>query len=486
MKTSPASGVKILETLMAMSSDEMMSFAEFAVSKYFTGERSHSRLLKILKSYHAGKFKVTSDVSLIEKLSAELQMSRKSLRSRLSELHAILEKYLINEFVFNAPGMPDMLLSKAYYERGKWNYSLHSAKRNVLKLSDSYLDRDILGKYAESKRMVKLASFQSGRYSDYQESRSAVSVLRLSAYLIGLFADSLEFHQQLHAGMERAKFNPDDILDSMETKALLSLIKSYNSDVYGFTMIFYSLHNAFRDLSDTESFLQAVNFKNSLSHKLGKEETENLNFLMITFCINQITEGRSEYYRIVFSIIKDKLESGFDSELRLMNYPINNFRDYVLIGLKVKEYEWVRKFVEHYSSLIPEKYRDVDAVVATSHLLQSEGRFEEALKKISTVRKRIYLHYIDAAHIKLRAFYELGRSSDFHEELHRFNLYIRNHTEIPHNMRKRLNQQIKDLRLLQRFSEGKISQKDLGFKLRNRDLAGDNSWVTDKLLDIVN
>ncbi len=55
------------------------------------------------------------------------------------------------------------------------------------------------------------------------------------------------------------------------------------------------------------------------------------------------------FYYEVLEIVNEKLSSGYFEELKENNLPVNNFRDYVIIGLRVGNLNWFKTFIEKYS-----------------------------------------------------------------------------------------------------------------------------------------
>lgn len=75
----------------------------------------------------------------------------------------------------------------------------------------------------------------------------------------------------------------------------------------------------------------------------------------------------------MFEIIKKKISAGYDSELRRINYPVNNFRDYVIIGIRVKELDWVKEFIRVYSYVLPEKHRTAEKILLSQEFFRQKA-----------------------------------------------------------------------------------------------------------------
>ena len=121
---------------------------------------------------------------------------------------------------------------------------------------------------------------------------------------------------------------------------------------------------------------------------MNRNENHHIYSLFITYCIDQTNLGKLEFYIELFKIIDEKLKDGYFDELKTPNIPVNNFRDYVIIGLRVNKTEWVKKFIKEYSVYLPVQYRQDDINLANGLIALEENMFEEAIAVLSKVKKK--------------------------------------------------------------------------------------------------
>jgi hypothetical protein len=485
MKTSPTVNIKLISALKLLSQKEMRRFMEFSCSKYFSGERNHKRMLEELRKLHKRGFEGMSNSDILSGISKELGLSDRTIQSRMSELNSMLEKFLMNEHLNRKPHLGDELLLRELLVRDGFQLVDYVANRSAKRNDSSKLDAGLIRNLISTKFYKSTATFRRGNYKEYQKLISDLSVYRLADYLSTLFSESSEHVQQAIMGTASGKSNSELIIKSMDIDNLLSVIKKADSFLYNYVMLNYTFYRSISDLSDVSFFTKAQSYLQEITEKLTEEENDRFYFAFITYCINQISLERKEFYRVVFEIIKKKLEAGYDQELRHYNYPVNNFRDYVIIGLRVNEIQWVKDLVAKYSSMIPEKHRLEERKLALGRIAMKEEKYEEVLKLIEKIRKSNYIHYLDTTSMKLRSFFELQRYGDVVEEIKKLGKYLKNHKEIPETMHKYHISIMKDIMLLLRFKEGELDIKDLKLRLRGRDLSKTDTWVADNLIRIV-
>jgi hypothetical protein len=287
------------------------------------------------------------------------------------------------------------------------------------------------------------------------------------------------------AGKSPEKLHSKIILEGIDMDKLLKLLKEENAMLFSYVMIYYCIQKCFSDYSDISYFAKARMYHKQIMNDLTEIENQSIYFAFTTYCINQISLGRDDFFRKIFEIIIEKLDAGYDAELHKDNYPVNNFRDYIIIGLRVDEIEWVRNFVSKYSSMIPESYRDDEIKISLSRIAQYEGDFGSALKHLEKIKKKNFLHYIDILNLRIRSYFELGEMDDAYQEVERLKQYLNYHKEIPDSMKKENLSFVKDVLLLFKYSEGQLSASELKYKLRNRDLKNIRIWVAEKFKCII-
>lgn len=238
------------------------------------------------------------------------------------------------------------------------------------------------------------------------------------------------------------------------------------------------MYLSFRNFSDKVNFLKALRLHKEIKKTLSDSDNQFIYVMFITYCINQTHFNKPEFYKYLFTIINEKLRDGYFSELKENNFPVNNFRDYVFIGLRVGETEWVRDFIKNYSSLLPSRYRKDDVLIAESLIALNEQKFEDALSYLSKVKKKNYLHYTDSSFYKLRAFYELCYFDEALNEVDRIRKYLNTNSEIPSIFINKYSSYLKDIEVLIKYSEGKIDKDDFNLYFKESDLITGDNWVS--------
>jgi len=70
----------------------------------------------------------------------------------------------------------------------------------------------------------------------------------------------------------------------------------------------------------------------------SSEYKEEIYETIINYCVMRQNDGVKKFQYELFKVYNEKLKLGMYSNFRQQQYPVNTFRDYVLIGIEIKEY----------------------------------------------------------------------------------------------------------------------------------------------------
>jgi hypothetical protein len=208
--------------------------------------------------------------------------------------------------------------------------------------------------------------------------------------------------------------------------------------------------------------------------------------ILINYCINRTNIYDTSFNRVLFEIYTDKLNNGFDDDIRTRNYPTNNFRDYVIVGLRLKEFDWVDDFITKYGEVLPEDYKNDEINITRAMLYLAKNEYDNALRSLEKTKRKNYLHYIDTSEMKLRIFYEKNDFINAYDELTRAEKYLSSSEAIPKQRRtsyeKFFNAYKKLLRLKEKFSDDRLAKTELFLQKQPNFLR--KAWIEEKVKEL--
>ncbi|MBX7041456.1 MAG: hypothetical protein K1X85_01030 [Ignavibacteria bacterium] len=459
----------------------MQSFTKFAASRYFSGRRDNSKILKKLLSLHGNGFGDLSGKKILVSLSLELGISVRTLQSRMSELYLMFERFLVNERIANKPFVFENLLLSELAEREEFRISDLVLRRTEKRLVNTKFDSELVYQLERIYMLESDTNFYIGKYERFQLSRSRNSGYQAALFLTGLLTNLTEHYQQVFTGFAKGRIVAEEVVEIIDVTRFLNTLKKTDVFLFKFVLMHYYIYVLFKKLPDSREFGKLQKLFEELTGSMSEAENRQIYFALITYCINQVSLGNHKFLRTVFEIIKKKISSGYDSELRRINYPVNNFRDYVIIGIRVNELDWVKDFIRKYSSLLPEKNRTAERNLALARVFQAEGSNKDALELLKRIKIGHYLNYIDRFSIRSRALYEAGKHLELQEELERAKQYLEKHAEIPSAIRNSYGSSIGILKQILKYKEGRISRDELRLMFRKQNITHAESWISQKL-----
>lgn len=159
-----------------------------------------------------------------------------------------------------------------------------------------------------------------------------------------------------------------------------------------------------------------------------KSELQNIYNYLQNFCIRQINQGATEFHNELFEIYRSQLEKAliFDKEGNLLEW---HYKNIVTVGLRSKNYDWVRAFIEDYKKyLLPEVVENAYSFNLANYFFAVQD-YQEVLPLLIQVEYSDMRYKLDVRSLLLRTYYHLEETEPFYALCDSFNqLLIRTKT----------------------------------------------------------
>lgn len=137
--------------------------------------------------------------------------------------------------------------------------------------------------------------------------------------------------------------------------------------------------------------------------------------------------SEEEYFKELFLIYKRKLKQNLVSDINEHYIVYNNvFCEYVIAGLKNRQYNWVEMVIKKYSPLLPEEIREDEYTLAMLRLYFAKKEYEKIIEIIKKSKIHNKKHYIDSIYYKLMSYYELEDFEECYQEIDNTRHYLKN------------------------------------------------------------
>lgn len=478
---------KLILLVKSLSAKEIDQFQKFISSPYFTKGRNYVPYLnEVIKFISGSNNNNISGKSLHS--DAGKKLSNQTLRNRYSELYKLGEEFLI----YNS-------LSKSRYEKEKILLNELMDKKLYVPYSIKYRDtlnhlnkekydnnkfRDISdltelnSRFLHDKNKVELLYNEYYRYSE----------IILCLNLINFFEIGNEFSQQEY---DSRKYEPNYILvflRSLEIETLMETFSSSDSEIFKVTAMNYYLYRAFENENNEVYYFKSHEIFTGLFYELKDSYKVKIFNYMINFSIRKQNKGIKKYQYELFKLYNEKLDQNLISDLKSNIYLFNFFRDYVHIGLSIKEYDWVENFISKYSNELPKEMREDETKLSYAKLDLAKRRFARSLSNLKNIKTTYYLLYIDSSMVKLCNYFELNKYEEAYLELDRLKHYLRNHKEIPKDHRYTYENFIKVYQKILKYQTNP-ERGEIGFLEKNvisLDMVSKRDWLIEKISELRN
>ncbi len=477
---------KVIDLIKSFSPSEIDDFRKFISSPYFNNGRNYNPLFNEIVSHsHNGKEPLHSQ-KLYSLLYPDKKFSNQTLRNRLSELFKLGEEFSIIRRLDTNPVEKEKLLLQNYLDKKLFKL-FESKYLKTKKIVDLMPDNDVKFKNISFLKTINLTLLDSKNTLDAKEKQHYErSMYSLCIFLIEIFEDSMEFILQEYESRKREYNIVEEIIRDLQIEKLIQSFEKSELIVHKSVCIHYYLYRAFSEFENEQYYYKAKNLFNAHSSLFSNDYKEKIYNTMINYCLIRQNSGIKKYQHELFKIYNEKLEQKLFEDLRSKAYPVNSFRDYVFVGIELKEYKWVKSFIEKYSSELPNDIRNDERNLSYAKLYFAERDFEKSLQHLNKVSVTNYLHYMDASVLKMCCYYEFDRIEDSYYEIDRLKHYMRNHREIPeiHRVPNR-----NFLKIYQKLISNKSNHgnRDLGFldkEIRTMKFISKGQWLVEKIKGI--
>jgi hypothetical protein len=140
--------------------------------------------------------------------------------------------------------------------------------------------------------------------------------------------------------------------------------------------------------------------------EISLEERTTFLLLAINFCIKQLNTGEERYIRESF----DLYQTGLATKALLSDGHLSRFafKNIVALGLKLKEFGWVKMFIGEYAGFIIAEYREAHRNYNLARLYFTTKEFDKAMPMLAQIDDSDLLLNLDSRVMLLKMYYEMG------------------------------------------------------------------------------
>lgn len=474
---------KVIGLIKSFSGKDLEKLKKYISITGFTEGRNYIPLLnEILK--HQSKGIPLAPSILYSSLYPGKKYSAQTLKNRLTELFRIIEEFIVFKRLNDDPIEKEKILLQEYIETG--NYKLFDSKyKKIRKKAEELKESNHKFRHIQFFNDINLPRLNKSRSSFEKQMEQHIerSHYTFCLFLLMIFKDAVEFvvHEYNDIKVDSGRIR--NMISSLNVEKYIEAFEVSGVSIEKAVAMNFYLYKAFYDRDREEYYFKMKKLFFESKDKFEEKYKEEIYANMITYCVMRQNEGIKKFQLELFNMYKEKLGEGLYSDFKQLTYPVNTFRDHVLIGIEVEEYKWVEVFIKTYCSELPPEIRDDETHLSYARLFFAQQKYEKAMEHLNRIRGMNYLHYTDASVLKMCCYYELEMYDFSFYEVDKFKHYLRNHKEIPEIHREpNLNFVNVYTRLVSNVT--KLGREDLGFlekEIREVKFISKGKWLLNKI-----
>jgi hypothetical protein len=337
----------IVRLLNTFSENEMRSLEKYVNSPAHNLRSDVQRLFDYFRKNHKKKVLPETDDLLLKVFTTE-KADIKQLHLVKTYLMRVIESWMIQQELEEEKVFQQRLLARAYRRR-----HLEEVAGRVLKEVQDETNNSICKDYAyfDANYKIKIDAL----YLDEKQSRAKSLDLQtiVNSQDIAFIYEKLKNACTLlsHQAVSREAY------DTGLLNTVLQWLEEGHPFLENPTLSAY-FHAYFATKDENGDFHFSVLKKILTDHAalFSSEERRNVYLLAINFCIKRLNSTQTQYVREVF----DLYQHGIKHEVFLENGLLSRFtfNNITAAGLNLKEYDWVRQFIDKYQFFLSENHRE--------------------------------------------------------------------------------------------------------------------------------
>ncbi|MBL4655637.1 MAG: hypothetical protein JKY33_07430 [Bacteroidia bacterium] len=462
---------KLISLLQSFNSSEIKWCRIFLDSPYFNKNKKNIELFEYLVTTISKKRNnLPVREEIFKHLFPEAKYNDLKLRHLMSDLLKLLESFLVFDSLKEDINKQNLVLLRILRER-QLNKHYQYSMRNTKKVLDHTPQDDMFyyNKY--------LLQFDQNQYYAQQQLRS--NLVNLSTV-----NNNLEIFYQINKLKVTNQFlNYQNVIEVKSDSKLNDDLDSLKSEKYEdipIVQIHYLIFLSLMESENEEHFYKIIDLLDVHAHKFNIDEAREMYTIAQNYCIKKINKGETKFLKESLSLYKTVLDKGFILEKDYLS-PWH-YKNIVVIGLRLNEFDWVEMFINKYKEKISPSYRENAYTynIAKFHFYKKE--YKIVLGLLQKVEFEDIFYNLDSKTMLLKIYFELGEINALHYLIESFELFIRRNKLIGKYHKTTYLNLIGFIKKLTNIPDG---EKDKFIKIKEQILktkqVADITWLIEKV-----
>lgn len=464
---------KAIQCLRSLNAREIRQFKMFLASPFHNKKVKVLTLFDYLKKFHKHNFdhpNLTEENTLSSVFGTK-KADRRQLQNLMTELTRLFERFLIQSEFEQETHLHNRLLLHALYKKRQYHFF-----KKVLPQARKLLQKE--------------AIIESGFFYDN--------------YLL----EELEYTFDIATKGRPVETNLQQVINNFDLYALATKLRyyctilnyenimnvqyniAYTEDLNAsgirqlaaavpYIDLYYHLFILLKNDS-TVGFEQLKIRLQKYRKEVSKNELRQIYIAAINYCNKLLKKGDATYWKEIFklyqSMVADELiyANGF---IR----PALNFRNIVMVALKVGETDWAMDFIAKNKDKVPPDHQENLVTYCTAAIHFYKKEYRETVYQLAKYKLEDFYNYIEHKTLLIKAYFELEEDEALFSLAEAFRVYLLRDTLVPQSLKTSYNN---FLRFVKRINQALPEQYPvLKQELEKINNVTEKNWLLLKLTE---
>lgn len=248
--------------------------------------------------------------------------------------------------------------------------------------------------------------------------------------------------------------------------------------------LYYQIHLTYTEPKEDAHYYKLKNLLDRYALFFPENQAKDEMYMSAqNYCIRKINQGNQKFLKELFDLYNDLIEK----EIIFVEDEISpwDFRNIVVIALRLGKFDWVEYFIKNYNNKIPYAYREnaVSFNLATLYFYRKD--YQKVIQLLQTVEYEDPSYNLNSKAMLLATYFEMDEIEPLYSLFESFRVYLNRKKDIPEDKKRLYKNLIKFTRKLTRIIPGdKKSIEKLKVEIdatRNIASAG---WLKEKIAEL--
>ena len=248
--------------------------------------------------------------------------------------------------------------------------------------------------------------------------------------------------------------------------------------------VYFQVLRTVTDQDNLEHYYRLKELLDQYGLLFPKHEAMELYGSALNYCIRQINHGNQGFLEELFILYNQLI----DKEIIFLNDEFSpwDFRNIVVIALRLGRYEWVEKFIHDFNHKIPELNRDNTVTYTLAQLYFYQKKYDKVIEQLRNVEYDDVSYNLNSKTMLLMTYFETDEYEPLYSLFESFRTYLNRQKELSSDRKALYKNLIKFTKKLTKIMPGdKAEVKRLKEEIAATGNVASLNWIQEKIEELV-